>query len=197
MYKALVHSVPGSGTRFVCEFAEKCLDYKRSHSEIDLVEYADDNTYCHTHVWQALDPVVKDERVRVIFPLRSPYLSYLTRRYRVGKTSDTVEQKRQAVILHWKTLIKKAKYMNPLYVPVEAGLDNRKLLQSIVKHLDAPVVNQEKFEEFVTRWPKVGTAGARYDRDVYEATGFIDGRQPTFLDFAVDWYEAVVQSINT
>jgi len=195
-FKALVHSVPGSGTRFVCEFTEECLGYKRAHTEIDLIESPVRNVYCHTHVWQPLDEVALHESVRVVIPIRPPYLSYLTRRYRLGAATDSVETKQKKVALHWKELIRKAKYMNPLFVPVEEDLDRRQLLQTIANHLDAPIVNQERFEKFVTDWPKVCTAGPREERDEYESSGLIDEVTPTFLDFAVIWYQGVVLELK-
>ena len=107
MYKALVHSVPGSGTRFICEFCEKALGYKRSQSEKELIAFHGGRTYCHTHVWQALDDVARNESVRVVIPLRHPYLAYLTRRYRVGRPSDTPEKKRRIIAGHWKEMIRR------------------------------------------------------------------------------------------
>lgn len=86
--------------------------------------------------------------------------------------------------------------MSNIYVPVEAGLDKRKLLQSIADHLKAPIKDEEFFEEMVEKWPKVGTTGPRPERDEYEKTGLIDGKALTFLDSAVEWYEDIVQSID-
>ena len=191
VYKALIHSVPGSGTRFVCEFVEKCLGYKRSHIEADLIVFPTNNTYVQTHAWQDVDVVASTENVRVLFPLRPPYLTYLTRRYRTGRPTDTPEQKQEIIAKHWRELIRKSEYMNPLYLPVEAGLDREMVLQSIANHLEADI-NQEVFDEIVESWPKVGTVGGRPERDEYEKTGLIDGVTPHFLDFAIEWYEGVV-----
>lgn len=196
MYKALVHTVPGSGTRFVCEFTEKCLGYRRSHTHLDLIADSQNNTYCHTHVYQHLDDVALHESVRIVTPLRHPYLAYLTRRYRVGAAKDSAEAKQKIIALHWRELLRKSKYMNMLFVPIEEGFDRARSLNIIANCLHAPVKCPDVFQKMVGEWPKVGTAGPRKERQIYESTGLIDGVEPHFLDFAVEWYKGIVLELE-
>jgi hypothetical protein len=143
-----------------------------------------------------MDAVALLENVRVIVPLRPPYLAYLTRRYRTGRPNDTPQQKQQLFAKWWYELIRKAKYMNPLFVPIEAGLDREMLLQSIANDLEAPVVDEHAYKCILAQWPKVGTAGRRPERIEFEETGLIDGVVPDFLDFAVEWYGGIISSLK-
>ncbi len=196
MRKALVHSIPGSGTRFCTEFISRVLGYSRVDSPEKLVGAKAKNTFCHTHVWNRASAMLCKSDVQIIVPLRDPYLVYLTRRYRLLHPTDNPREKRETMARYWHWLIMDTALMSNIYVPVEAGLDKRWLLQSIADHLKAPIKDEEFFEKMIEEWPKVGTAGPRPERDKYERTGLIDGKALTFLDSAVEWYEDIVQSID-
>lgn len=99
-------------------------------------------------------------------------------------------------IEHWKTLIENAAKTEPAFLPVDSDLDRVKLLQSIANHLEA----EPSLEVLLARahqWPKIGTQGMSEEMETYLATGIIRGEKPTFLDFAVEWYEKNVQSLDT
>ncbi len=194
MYKALVHTVPGSGTRFICEFLDKCLGYKRiEKSKPKFEEHLSDCIYIQTHVWDDRIAAAEHESVRVVIPIRPPYLTYITRRYR---NADFEGDSRINMVNHWEQLIQRAASIDPIYVPIEEDVDRRQLLHSIANFLEAPVVNQAEFDRFADTWPKIGTAGSMSERKKYERSGLIDGVTPIFLDFAVDWYKGVVLELE-
>jgi len=79
-------------------------------------------------------------------------------------------------------------------LPVDSTLDREWLLQSVADHLEAPI-DESVFKEMLA-WPKVGSLGQRKEHYEYAAYGLIDGQPATFLDFAVDWYDDILDQYS-
>ena len=198
-HKAIVYSVPGTGTRFCNRFLENVLGYKAT-SKVQLVtgvgnnyilmhtvnESKHDLTVPLTNLSErAIDKLIhKATDIKLVAPLRDPYLSYITRlKYDMPHSSEG----KQTMINYWKIFIEKTAQYSTVFVPVDCMVNDRpKILHSIAQHLGAQVPRLT-ITEYVKEWPKVGTLGNSKLKDEYITHGTIDGTKPTFLDFVVRW----------
>lgn len=199
MYKALIHSVPGTGTRFAVEFVRYGLEYVVVNTPPELLGSPVNRTLYQTHVGMNINRMLRDKDVRMVTPLRDPYMAFITRWYHFHPIIETKtqEEKEESFAAYWRGLIKDVEMAeSPIYLPVDSDLDHRWILQYVAEGLDARIRNMEFFNKMVDGWPKVGTVRVLPERDEYEATGQIEGETPTFLDFAVEWYRSRIQSLK-
>jgi len=197
--KAIVFSVPGTGSRFCNKFVEDILGYKVSTERKLLTDT--DKCYMLMHSLNSknnlfapvsytaerrIDRFISScPNIKLISPLRDPYLSYITR-LETDSALEPLESKLM-MINYWRVFIRKTAIHRPAFVHVNCPKDDRqKVLQIAAQHLGAQVAKSQLLN-FVKEWPKVGTLGDNEMKDEYLAQGTIDGKVPHFLDFAVDW----------
>jgi hypothetical protein len=196
--RALLYSIPGSGTRFACKYLTEVLGYKKyavsEFSEMPVTSRS--LTQCHVdgsfmsarargdnlvhHKLRA----VADEGLIVVIPLRSPVATAISRMRDDGGRS--VLQIREM----WKTLAGEIDSFDHILLPVEAPwLDHRRLLKLVASKLDA-VPDPVLFEEMAAKWPRIGSSGLKGERDEYARTGrtTLGGHDSSIFDEATAWY---------
>lgn len=177
MHRALIYSIPGSGTRFTADVIERML------GPIEI-QHVDEG-------WK-FDPEADNGIVKTVVPLRSPVAVYLSRRG--GHPRDA--GLRQTIVKHWATLRERIGLYDYLLFPMAAGLDRAELLQSVIEHLDTEP-DTDVFDELVRNWRKVGNHEQRPELVEYEQTGnvVVDGKDMGWLDDHTDWYDKQVATI--
>ncbi len=196
MHKALIYSVPGTGTRFATQFVEKVLGYKLMRLDRQLLDSHKKDVWSQTHADVSITPFIDSKQiVKFVVPLRDPYLAYVTRNFKSGWTRRQKIQMQAPYIKLWETLIENVVKADCVFLPVDTDLNRIMLLQSVANHLDAKV-ELKLFFDMVYDWPKVGTMGMSSEKELYLKTGMIRGEKPTFLDFAVDWYDATIARLE-
>ena len=193
MNKAIIYSVPSTGTRFCKKFLEDVLDYK----QIRTSELKNDvlNVYCQIHSSKInFDRVMSFySNIKLVVPLRDPYLSVITRYLMSDNAAKYIETTGKE---NWKNLIKMTSRYPAVFVPVNCDESDRvNILQSVVHHLDATVEN-ELLLEYANEWPIVDSKGISKVKQEYLDQGTIDGTKPTFLDFAVEWQDQLLNTLS-
>jgi hypothetical protein len=151
--------------------------------------------FAQLHVGSSVTALIEDPTVQVIVPLRFPYHCYITRTFRAKKIGAPPVLKGRAAAM-WQRLIRECAQGTPIFLPVDAGLDRRVLLDSVVAAIGAPIVDQSVYDGMLAQWPMVGTRGPQEERIEYDKTGLIHGETPDFLNFAVEWYEGIISSLK-
>ncbi len=196
MKKALVYSVPGTGTRFANQLLEDVFGYEVVHVErLAWLEPQNIFIQMHTRNEQLHDLVASIHDLRVICPLRDPYRSFITRNYRKGYTASAPTRSMPKFVEYWEYMIRESALMNVVFLPVDSDLDRTKLLQSVALHIGAEA-DKEALSEYLENWPRVGALGTTKVKLEYVEHGTILGETPTFLDFAVDWYKARITELE-
>ena len=139
--------------------------------------------------------LINDPTIQVITPLRFPYHSYITRTFRVLRIGNPEVLKGRAAAM-FQRFIRECAQGDPVYLPVDSDLDRKKLLQSVVDCIEAPIVDQALLDVMGDQWQKVGSRGPQDERIEYDKTGLIHGEIPDFLNFAVEWYKGTILSLN-
>ncbi len=184
MYKAIIYSVPGTGTRFVCKYATECLEYLRVVSVGSLMRWPNDNVYLHTHSKSVLKRLMNFHGTRMIIPLRDPYRAYLTRL----KTYKSEEGAQTSMAGLWETLMTAEEQFKVVYLPVDhVNLDRRKVLKSIANFMDVDY-DEAVLNQFADAWLSIGASQPSASREEYERSKLIKGQHVTFLKEAQDWY---------
>jgi len=199
--KVIVYSVPGTGSRFCNTFIEEILGYKVSYRRAFLTD--SDRCYMLMHSLDAnrnlekpipsteerpIDEFMsKQPTIKLVSPLRDPYLSYITR-LEMGGMDDA--EGKQTMINYWRVFIRKTAIYRPIFVPVHCAPENRlKLLQTTAQHIGAQVPKLQ-LHNYVKEWHKVGTTGDSELKTEYLTHGTIEGEKPHFLDFAFNWVDS-------
>jgi hypothetical protein len=185
-YRAIVYSVPGTGTRFCCDFLSFVLGYKQAPlNELDNI-----NTYVsiHSGTINRINRVMeKYPDVKLVVPLRDPYLAY-TSRYHLDypvRDSGTQNNKNRCVE-YWQSLIETTALYPTVFLPINCNEKDRLLnLVKVGKYLGANT--NSRFIDYATNWTAIGSDGMNELKHEYIERGTIDSVKPTFLDFAVNW----------
>ncbi len=184
MYKAVVFSVPGTGTRFICKFLQDSLGYTEIHGIDQLLAMDRETVFWSTHNWRAMEPLVNYHGSKMVVPLRDPYRAYLTRRHAYPYD----EGARTHMASLWKILMDGTEGVDVAYLPIDApNVDKHLLLQSIAIHLDCGY-DTESLDKIATQWLRIGSRGPSAARDEYENAKLIGGEHVSFLKTAQDWY---------
>lgn len=184
-HKALIYSVPGSGTMFTRTLLEKGLEYKQCGIDQVLAQKMPWK-FAQIHSYDSEREKAYDQRdLKTIIPIRDPISTFLTRHNNLGGGYVAREQ----VLSHWLYLIATIDRFDYVLLPVAEDFDRRTMLQRVVDHLEAPIKGRAAFENMIEEWPKVNTQGDRTMRPEYEQTGRVENRPLKFLDGAREWYE--------
>lgn len=185
--KVVVYTVPGTGTRFLCDLLETVFGYRKEAFR-DFKTSQDTHVYVQFHVQANFGrkPYQEDYKldeiphsVLTLTSLRNPKDAAITR----GRHGDTLEW----TIARWWLLMKACNLRPVMSIPVDSDLDRTKLLTLISQRLDVSLPPADKLEAFVSDWSLVGSGG--------------EGKKPLKfsendlkqLDFAVAWYDGVIE----
>jgi hypothetical protein len=184
-HKALIYSVPGSGTMFTREILRKCLGYQHKDLPVMLKHSAPRN-YSQIHVDDVrLDMVLDKAGVKTIIPVRDPVSTFLTRH---NNMSGGLRARKLSEAF-WGMLIDTIDQFDYVLLPVAEDYDHEMMAQRVIDHLDAPIEYPDAYRGLVRDWPLINSQGEKTMRKEYEETGLVEGRDVSFLDFAMEWYE--------
>ena len=185
-YKAIIYSVPGTGTRFCLEFLCDVLGYTQVNSSQLSRSPAKSCTQIHTSANYLKQLFKENPDARIVTPIRDPYLSYITRYREALSENINVSSLEDNWIKRWKTLIEQTA-LPVIFLPVDCHEKNRiRVLHSVARHIGTNAI-AKPFLKYVEEWPKVGTIGEHEIKNEYLHHGTIRGERPIFLDFAVVW----------
>jgi hypothetical protein len=193
MRKALVYSVPGTGTRFTKEFLESCLGYRAVPVKEILGKPVKSRCYANHHVDASFYSfTAHHQELRTIVPLRSPVAMFLTRRVDMGGG----ERSRTHAKCFWAKLKESLHRYNHVFLPIEEKFDREGKLLRVIKHLEAGIADPETFRRLCKSWGKVGSSGQKKERLDYDAHGNVevDGRDMSFLDDEMSWYRGLIET---
>ena len=195
--RILLHSVPGTGTRFVADILETVFGCQ-GISFRDLIKgttagnvyaliHVHDTSYAHPTYAKGVTKYQEymswiPNGVRMVTPLRNPCLQYFTREEEMPKT-----------VGRWESLIAQEGKHHNIYFPVDTRLDRSMLLNRLRKHLDADDWHVGRWQEIMAFWGVVGSNGKTAQKTEYLGTGKVAGLDLTPLQFAVDWYQSKIK----
>ena len=182
MYKAIIYSVPGTGTRFCNKFMEDVLGYRQvAQGKMDT-----SNVYCpiHSSKINFNSKIMKMyPDARLVTPIRDPYLGYISRFSR-----EPSFEREQETIKDWNMLIENTTRYSTVFLPINCNeTDRLHYLVEVGKHLG--IGAHSKFVEYANEWPVIGSRSNIEVKQEYLKHGTILGTKPTFLDFAVEWID--------
>jgi len=185
-HKAIVHSVPGTGTRFCCNFLSFVLGYK----EVKLNELDKTNSYVpiHSGTTGRINRVIeKYPSARLVVPLRDPYLAYTTRHHLDYSDGERgAQNNKDKCVEYWQSLIEATALYPTVFLPINCNEKDRlRNLVKVGKYLGANT--NSRFIDYATNWTAVGSEGMNDLKREYIERGTINNVKPTFLNFAVDW----------
>jgi len=184
MYKAIMYSVPGTGTRFAYKVLESCFCYTKTVGIENFLASNRERVYWHTHSWGDVSPLAGYHGARMVIPLRQPYRAFMTRRH----TYPTMEGAMRQTSGFWTMLMEADKHFDTVYLPVDhENLDRVLLLRHIAEHLECDIMT-DATDRMAREWKKVGTMGPSPEKGEWEKSRTIKGEPPTFLNDAVDFY---------
>ena len=190
--KALIYSVPGTGTGFTRKLIEVCFNYAPVSLEKMLASPVDSRCYAAHHVDAERLRLVTQEHpdIKTVIPLRSPVAQYITRWQRMNGGRRNAS--RATAVSFWQTLKESLNRYNYVFLPIEEGFDRGIKIWRVAKHLET-LPDALAYDQFCKEWPKVNSGfpqGTRPERAEYDANGkvTIDGHPMGFLDEAMDWY---------
>jgi hypothetical protein len=200
MNKALVLSVPATGSRFTMNYLVSCLGYEKM-SPKDLTrkqrhepKHTPFVSLQHINAKpQTLRLLAKHKGLKVVIPLRAPVHQFLSRVGEAGEAADAQRAKEESTAL-WKRL-KEVRYdFDYVFLPIEEDMDRAKRLMLVADHLGADF-NIDVFEEIVTNWAKVGSNGVKPHRVEYDKRGNVSvgGIDTSFLDEEMAWYAGLIE----
>ena len=195
MHKALVLSVPGTGSRFTMNFLMGCLGYEKLSPE-DLIHKPPNSPFCCLQHVNAGPPAMKMLRehpgLKTIIPLRAPVHQFLTR---AGESAHAQRVREESKSL-WGRLIQMLRdgSWDYVFLPIEEDMDRRARLMKVARHVEAEP-DPDVFEEIVTNWAKVGSSGIKPARVKYDKYGKVSvgGFNMSFLDEEMAWYRETVE----
>jgi hypothetical protein len=187
MHKVVVYSVPGTGTRFCNNFLEYVLGYTVAGRVEKLTE---PKTYWQLHAGKNnLDHIMElHTDVKLLVPIRDPYLSYITRHHADRSGVYNMQRIRNNCIEYWEALIDYSTRYPTAFIPVDCAEDNRlRHLVMAANHLgEGPT---EKLMQYADEWAAIGSLGMTDTKREYIERKTILGEKPTFLNFAVEWID--------
>ncbi len=192
-YNTIIYSVPGTGTRFCKNFLEYALGYKQIQFADLTTDASSVYSLIHsskTNLIELMSIMSMNPAMKIVIPLRDPYLSYITRYCRVSSSiiESTIQDHKKDCIENWHGLIEISTRYQPIFLPIDCNENDRlRHLVDIGKYLGANTPN--RIVEFTNEWTVVGSQGITTAKSEYVEQGTIYGEKPTFLDFAVEWYE--------
>lgn len=193
MNKAVVLSVPGTGSRFTMNFLMSGLGYEKISPE-DLIHKPRYAPFCclqHVNASpQTLKKLAKREDLKVVIPLRAPVHQFLTRSGEAAHAQRVREESK----VHWKRLREIKDTFDYVFLPIEEDMDRAARLMVVANHLDA-VPDEMIFDEIVTNWSKVGSSGVKPARVKYDRDGNVSlgGFNMSFLDEEMAWYRETIE----
>jgi len=200
MNKALVLSVPGTGSRFTMDFLMACLGYVKLSPE-DLLHKPRYAPFCSLQHVNASPPILKTlskvEGLKTIIPLRAPVHQFLTR---AGEAAHAQRVREESKTL-WKRLRDLKDGFDYVFLPIEEDMDRARRLMRVANHLDA-VPDEMVFDEIITHWAKVGSSGIKPHRIKYDKEGDVSvgGFNMGFLDEEMarynEWIKEYEESLN-
>ena len=198
--KALVLSVPGTGTRFTRQLLEKCFGYTPVGIDQIVGKPVESRFFTFHHVdgepWKRITE--NHHEIKTVIPLRSPVAQYITRWQEMSRGAPRGVKgaaiSRATAIQLWKWLAESLEKYNYVFLPIEAGFDRKELIWRVANHLEV-LPDADEMERFCREWPKVGTAGPRAEREEYDANGEvkINGYGMGFLDAPMKWYGELIE----
>ena len=197
MNKALVLSVPGTGSRFTMNYLMSCLGYVKVSPE-DLLHKPRYAPYCSLQHVNASPPIMKTlskvEGLKVVIPLRAPVHQFLTR---VGEAAHAQRVREESKVM-WKRLVELQPDFDYVYLPIEEDMDRAKRLMLVADHLDA-IPDELVFDEIVENWAKVGSNGIKRERVQYDKTGAVSvgGFNMSFLDEEMAMYDKWIEEYGS
>lgn len=190
--KVVVHTVPGTGTRFVCDILERVFNYKGITPPEFMVSNIS-NVFILIHAYQKPHHRIAEikEGVPFVTALRHPCISFFTRQRSRSGNKETVEQ----CAARWHNLIKIVQERKALCFPVDVELDRAGLIMRLGAHVRA-WANMEVRDSIAKYWQPVGFNGVMPEQVEYRETGSVEGCDLTPLQAAVDWYNTQVETIQ-
>jgi len=202
MNKALVLSVPGTGSRFTMNYLVSCLGYERKmllpkdlnpkprrkprNTPLPFASLQ----HVNASPQQILRPLVKLEGLKTVIPLRAPVHQFLSR---MGEASNPENVKEESKTF-WKLLKELKDDFDYVFLPIEEDMDRAGRLMLVANHLGA-VPDDDVFEEIVANWAKVGSNGVKPLRVEYDKRGNVSvgGFDMSFLDEEMAWYAGLIE----
>lgn len=189
--RALVYSVPGTGTRFTNNLLEEVFGYRKVGPRELVKEPVNSQVYTHLHVnagtyldlIKEMDP---GKSIGTIIPLRSPVAQYITRHREMEKG----ERARVEALRLWNLLKESVERYDYVFLPIEeTRITNREKVARVAEHLETYPLSNAVFD-FCAKWEKVGSSGPKPERELYDRTGSteVDGGDVAFLDSLMSWY---------
>jgi len=195
MHRALVLSVPGTGSRFTMNFLMGGLGYEKLSPE-DLLHKPKNSPFCSLQHVNASPPIMKvlgkAEELKVVVPLRAPVHQFLTRSGEAAH-AQRVREESKTMWGRLRQILNDGSW-DYVFLPIEENMDRRKRLMKVADHLGA-VPNEYVLEEFVAHWHRVGSSGIKPARVEYDRRGQVSvgGFNMSFLDEEMAWYKGVIE----
>ena len=195
--KTVIHTVPGSGTRFVADILERVFGY-RDTEHGDFYSSEDPRMYILVHAYakggheaqhKKIDMVL--DGVPFVTALRHPVHSYFTRNARPKREGAYFETPEQWAD-RWRTLIRVVGERRAYCFPVEEEIDRLRLIDRLGAHVKMQSNTVEQ-NDIVENWLPVGFQGPTNERLEYAVTGKVGGYDLMPLNFASDWYNHQVE----
>ena len=155
MYRALLLSIPGSGTRFTRDFLENCLGYYSVSPKKIADHPVNSPVYAFHHIDDPVGNITsKIRHLKTVIPVRPPVSTFKTRFRQYGDEEKCL----MTILDYWQTLNEKICSYDHVLLPVEENLDRVRVLNIVVDHLEArEKVRTRKFYEIAVHWKKVGS----------------------------------------
>lgn len=191
--KTVVHTVPGTGSRFVCDILERVFHYK-GVSLKEFLETKESNVFILVHAQPIPTPKLLDVPgdVPFVVALRHPFVSYFTRMH-------THKERIDQYAARWYTLRMALNWRDPVYIPVDADLGRLYLIEQMRNKIRAnnESVNIEARDGIVKHWHPVGSNGIGPEQHEFLMTGKVAGYDFTPLQDAMDWYHTQVENAQS
>lgn len=186
--KAVVYSVPGTGTRFLCNLLRRGFGYRGDAPGPFESRHPGDDLFILRHFHFQQEPVSPPASIPVVIPIRHPVHGFLTRRREQG---ETVEQ----YAARWDRLRRFWAERNPhLFIvddPTDTPLDRGSRLHDLIHVVKPAEVDPVYAESVVVDWAPIGR-GPGEEQLEYEGTGRVQGLDLSPLDEAVAWYRTLI-----
>lgn len=183
--KVLVLSVPGSGTRFLCQtILEGCFGYRNLHKAFERAAQDVQGYSQHHFQVRGPQPTVPPDTL-VVVPLRYPVRSFFSRYHAEGETPT-------AHAARWQALFECYEACQPLLVCIAALNEyalRRAMLEALHGYLGRPQVDARRTVETLAHWKPVGASPHIPELDEYLRTGRVPGLDLSPLAPAIRRYE--------
>ena len=193
MHKALVLSVPGTGSRFTLNFLEACLGYQRISPE-ELLHKPAETPFCalqhvNSHGASLRDTANPRYQIKTVIPLRAPVHQFITR---LGVNAHANRVREECKTL-WKRMREVMNDYDHVLLPVEVDMDRRARLEVVMRHLGA-TPDAAMFDHIIEHWTPVGSGGVKSERLTYDRDGDVSiaGFRMGIFDDEMAWYRRVI-----